>query len=786
MIKNKNDRFYLIILLFVAFLSITSVSTMGFLNYKSAVTGMEENVIKRLESETVKGLQTSISFGKQFDNYYGIDTIFENFDSQIAGTRSFIIDTDGSLMYCSDGALDSVQELLKSKEYIREFSGFSKDNGGSVKKGEQHGVFYPIHQNEEVIGYYGCIFNEKALNPSFAKIFKSILIATVITMLLTWVCLAIFIEVSELSMMDIEMKKARKFWEKIIPLVIMAAAILILSAVSLYYYQEDYRAKMKYSVGISLKNLQNDINKVQSQGVDIRTVDGLRSYIGERVSSIDVLYAVRISEHISEFVKEEEESNLIRFRFTTDESTGGNIYLEAELSDSVMRKELNNITFVLLSTMIILLIFAFELNNLVDMLKAGFLERENSISDHTFSEKQMSLSLRFTGFLCATAEYMCVPYAAMMIRESGQSLSGLSVGVTAALPLTLEQFTLMVSMFVMPGIVKKTDIKKVLVFSSVLMIACNVMSFLSGEALTIIICRGIAGVAYCGFKQVSNHLIAKGHTTEEGRSENISQDNAGLLAGMTCGAGLGAILSANSGYAATFFFSAVVFVIYLLVTFFLVPWKKLNSVHAKDEESKPIKAKSVAKMFLSPEMLYYILIIAIPLNIGVMLCVTLIPAICQTHNISSIMLSYCYIANGLAGIYLGPALVSAARRVFGLHPSIAFAFALTAFGIFILHLPPVVIMIVLTSMILGFLDGFGTPLVTDRFMSLGVVRHAVDEPTALVFNMVLTFVLLTFVPMIAELMILPGKGFATPMMAGAIGYAAAAVILMVFRLKEND
>ena len=51
--------------------------------------------------------------------------------------------------------------------------------------------------------------------------------------------------------------------------------------------------------------------------------------------------------------------------------------------------------------------------------------------------------------------------------------------------------------------------------------------------------------------------------------------------------------------------------------------------------------------------------------------------------------------------------------------------------------------------------------------------------------MVMTYVLLVFAPMVAELMLLPGKGMLTPMMAGAVVYAAAAVLLIVLRERRS-
>ena len=73
--------------------------------------------------------------------------------------------------------------------------------------------------------------------------------------------------------------------------------------------------------------------------------------------------------------------------------------------------------------------------------------------------------------------------------------------------------------------------------------------------------------------------------------------------------------------------------------------------------------KDIAKIILSREVIFFSVVIGAPLYIGAMLCMTLIPAICQAQKISAITLSYCYIANGLTGVYIRPALVSVALIV---------------------------------------------------------------------------------------------------------------------------
>ncbi len=783
--NKKENRIYLISLIFLAIFAIGFVSTMGFLNYKTTAIELEKQVITRVGKDNVSVMETAISFGKSFDNYYGIEEIFESFSAQYPGPVPFVTDKEGNLLYTADSEKDAekVADFIESKEFKRTIPKLYEKEGEAIEAGKLKAVFVNIHQDEEIIGYFGCLYQDSIFDKSFDKLRKeSIPQAILIALIECGLTCAFVFTMGQEKRRSFEKTQLGKNIRKIMTVAILAAGIVAISALGIYSYQRDYKERIETSARVSLLNLQTQIKNVRDQGVDLRDVEGLQEYIAERISSLETLHAVRVSEQITEVTRTDEESNIITFVFDEAADGQGRMYLQAESSDEVVNREMRNIILVLLSTTIILLIFVFELNSLVDLSTAIASKRG---AKDAFSEKQVSLALRFTGFLCSTAEYMCVPYAAMMIRAEGTALFGLTVGMTAALPLTVEGLTQMIGMLTLPKFVKKFSVKQILIVSSLVMIASNISAFMLGGALTIIICRAIAGFAYSGFKQVSNYLITRGYETEEGRSDNISQDNAGLLAGATCGAGLGAILSANAGYGITFLFSGILFFFYLIGTLALIPWKEL-SIHAKAaEEEKKVSLPGIVKMFTSGEMILFIILIAIPLNIGVMLCVTLIPAICQTNNISSVMLSYCYIANGLAGIYLGPALVSKAKAKFGLQPCIAFTFAITALSIFILHLPPVAVMIIITSMVLGFLDGFGTPMVTDRFMSLKIVENAVDESTALIFFVVLSYVLLTFAPMVAELLLLPGNGIVSPMMIGAIVYGVAAVLVMLIREKKK-
>ena len=792
---NKLRRSYVFSLIAIALFTVNFVAVLSYLNYRSMVIDMQEDLISQVEKETISHMQIALNFGKDFFNYYGIQDVFKRFELHFKDSKAFIIDTDGKLLYETETNTLINSDALKNflaEDSVRRAVQVKNDSSQDSIKLEANGykaIFTPIYIENKITGYFGCLYTNEIFRAGFNSLAREIVILSVIFSAIICIVLLMFIFVIRSRNWVKKYGRINHNLERLIAVALIELCILFLSGITTEKYQEDYKSKIKDFVRFSLQNLGENIRRVKAQGVDLAKVPDLRDYIEKRVESLKVLHLVRLTENISDVRLTNERSDMISFVYNTGRGEA-NFYLEAEISENAMQRQNRDTILILMSSMIILLIFIFELNNLLRFFDVDIninLDNGDTGESLGFFEEKMGLVLRFASFLCSTAEYMCLPYAAMMIRESGESLFGLSVGMTAALPISIESFTQLITIMILPRFMKRINIRALLIFSAVLMAACNFTSFMIGGALTIISCRALGGVAYAGFKQVTNFLITSGYETETGRSNNISQDVAGLLAGITCGAGMGAILSANAGYRITFLCSAFMFICYLILTLTMIPWKALKALHASEDldaqsEKKSVRMKDIAKIILSREVIFFSVVIGTPLYIGAMLCMTLIPAICQAQKISAVTLSYCYIANGLTGIYIGPALVSAAKKKLGSHYSIAFTFALTALGIFIVKVPPVALMVIVSSMILGFLDGFGTPMVTDSFMSLNTVMNHVDESTALSFYWVLSYLLSMAAPIVAELLLLPSSGAVSPIMIGAVVYLIAAVMIFARQL----
>lgn len=780
--KRNVQHSYVLMLVAIAVFAVNFVAVLSYLNYRSMVIEMEENLIARVERETISSMEVALSFGKDFRNYYGIQDVFRTFEAQLKGPHTFILDADFKLLYETSGNTSATSEqvtrFLVDDSVRRAMKDAASQDSLKAALNERKAIFTPIHADKNIVGYFGGIYTNEIFSEGLRPIFMRVVIFDVIFSLIVCAALVGFIWLVHRESLVQKYGRINNALMRFLSVLLIELVILGISGTVMYSYQQDYRSRIEDSVRFSLRSISKTIMRVHEQGVDLSAVPDLKDYIERRVKSLEILHRTRITSNISDVMLTNENPRQMVFQLDTGDSNVS-FYFEAEISERAMQRQRRETFFVLLSTMIILLIFIYELINLLKIF-----EIKDERTDAGFSEGQIALSLRFFSFLCCAGEYMCVPYAAMMIREGGEALFGLSVGMTAALPLTVESFTQFIATTIFPRVEKRISVRFVLIFSSVLMIACNVTTFIVGGALTIVACRALAGIAYAGTKRVSNLLITQGYETEIGRSNNIAQDSAGVVAGLTCGAGMGAIIASNGGYGITFLCSSVVFVFYFMSTLTMIPWKAIydrkNSVC--DLGARPVRIIDLAKILVSREVAFFSVVIAAPLFIGTMLCMTLIPAICQEQGISAVTLSYCYIVNGLSGIYVGPALVAKAKKYFGSYLPVAFVFGLTAFGIFIAKLPPVAMMVILTSLILGLMDGLATPIATDSFMSLDIVRNYVDESTALTFYNILSYLLMMAAPVAAELLLLPSNGIISPMAIGAFLYGLAAVVIVMSRM----
>lgn len=720
--KKKNKSLFFIIgtLILIEILSIVFISFMGYMNFKTNFSDIRQTLYSFLTDDTIDEIEASLKFGKEIDNYYGADKVLNNIKNKLGeGFELEILDNDNNILYKTHD-----NELKNYNSYEQNILGIDKDVVGKLV----------TYYSQEVINHQ--------LKQLTNKIYKTTIYLVSIGLLILLIgdFITYYLTKSEKLLCDFS-------------IVIIFSMIIIQSIFSMIEYKECYKTSIQDGANVVVENLSDIVENVRQTGIELIEISDLVDFLNEKIENVPILYNIKLYENIVDTSSLNEDKKSIYY--ITRALGDSDIVVEVDLSTKYIEERDQELTLIILSTIIIMVMIVVEILKLPSLLShrnSGYYKKE---CKETY--EGVINGIQLVVFLCTTAEYICLPYSAMIIRNLNQGVLGLSVTTTSALPLTVEGISQMIAIFIFYKILDKIGSRKTLLISGIIMISINIIAFNSNSAWQIIICRAIAGIAYAGFAQVANYVVANGYDKEEIRTAILAHKNAGLLAGITCGAGLGAIISVAFSYSFTFLVSAGIFLFYILIFFIVMPWKILNTNNAKKDKiiKKNIEVKGIINMLISNEMIIYILFALLPLNIGIVLIVSLIPNLIQTLEINTVILSYCYIINGMVGIYLAPKLVTFFTKKNKINNGIAISLFICAISILILDIPFIykTIIIVISSALLGFVDGIGTPLSIDQFMELNIVKNTVDEETALVFLSAISYILNALAPIVANNMV---------------------------------
>ncbi|MBR6051458.1 MAG: hypothetical protein IKP68_09715, partial [Clostridia bacterium] len=295
---------------------------------------METQVIGKVEDDMVSKLETSISFGKSFDKYYGIEDIFEAFSAQYEGPVPFIINKDGELLYAAesdDGKnIKKIAGFIDSGEFKLALPDLVKKEGKPVISEDEYAVFSPIHDGEELVGYFGCLYEKDIFSDSFSDIKSKAIKICIVLMLIELVAILAFASVvrSEKWLTETRLKRKRRT-ERLVSAIIVGGGILILSGISLNMYQNDYRNRIEQSVEMSLGGLEKTVSRVGEQGVDLREVEDLEQYLSDKAKSLNFIKRIGLSSDISDV---KGDKDYITFELKSGGEEGKPLYLEAKIS----------------------------------------------------------------------------------------------------------------------------------------------------------------------------------------------------------------------------------------------------------------------------------------------------------------------------------------------------------------------------------------------------------------------------------------------------------------------
>lgn len=786
--KDKRKDLRTTIRTFVALLLVmlSLLSLVCYLNFDQNYREVKQSTYALMCEQVITDMETSIQYGKRMDRYYGIDAVLARtqalFDEGVM--EAGILDVDGSLLYSTFDGDVTLQTLVQSTEAISSAASATEANGYTLfNRDNQEVLFMPVMDGNEKVGSFFLAYPTSVYAEQRVLMLQEVLsflgIAFAVGVLVLWV----YYYVISRRLTQIDTKKERFFFFRL-PSAVLIVLILLTGMVNFLFFQDRYEATILEDTTSIVEYVGATTQELYNKGVSYDDMAGLEEYLAEKVKSMPVLAELRVSSILSDSgsVLGNDTAGVV-----STELKAGNeeLRVEAFISDEYVQSKMKELFLLFLAMFIFSIVIIFEMTRLPAMFSQRR-SRGHGNAEDTDTFEYISSSIRIMTFLRTLGNYMYVPYSALLIKQWNQAVGSLSVGVTAALPLSVEGAAQMMGLMLYPIWIKRPDQKcrRFFMICFIGMLAINIGCFLTHSALVIIVLRFLGGFSYAGFMYTVNMVVANGDNSEARHQINLSQSNAGIIGGNMCGAGIGAVIAALAGYSFSYVASALVFAACGIFVLKMLPWAFLEkNACAKEKGHEKSSAKiplsEYVRIIFSPSVLRYFILVMVPVFFGVLFTATLIPTLTTARG-SELLLSYCYIANGLAGFYLGPLVVRFLSGRISVPLGVSGALLLGALAIAVLEIPPFFIMVLVSSALLGVFDGYGSPMATDGFLSIPVVKHRVNEVTALALYMTLSSLVMTFAPIFIEMLTQISLNVAVIALAGCFLICA-----VLFALTSN-
>lgn len=783
-----------IVAIFCAFLLITIslLSLVSYLSFDQNYREIKQSTYSALCGQIISDMETAISYGKRIDRYFGIEKIFDRTQALFGEEFSVsILSLEGETLYCSENVDETVRRIVQGEEVRLALEGSEVEESYALISRDGYEVLVQaIKDGQARTGYFLLSYQTTVYAAQRGSMLREIGVYTGVALLLGVAVMLgyYFAARGRMEKSGGSLQRALLFG---VPTGILIVLIIVVGVVNYVLFQERYEEAMNEGAQAIVEYVNDTMRGLNEKGVSYEEMGGLDEYLADKVESVPVLWNLRVTRVMSDSDSVLGRHNAAFISIPVQEGEEL-LCVEAFISEEYISQKMWSLFFMFLATFIFCLVIIIELTKLPEMIDAR--RRAAFDEDSPAAYEQISSGVRIASFLRTLSNYLYLPYSAMLIRQWNQAVGGLSVGMTAALPLTLESAGQVVGIMLYPMWLKRPDKRSRWFFGICLtgMLAINVTCFLTHSALTIIVLRFLGGLCCSGFMHVLNMVIASGNDSEERHQINLAQSNAGIIGGIMCGAGVGAIVAELAGYASSYLISAVMFAVFGWFVLRMLPWKLLernalaNEQTEKQEQGEKLGLMRLAKMVLSPGVLQYFLLVMVPMGMGILYVVTLIPAMVDAQG-SAILLSYCYIVNGIAGFYFGPKLVEMLGKRFNNSICIAIAMLMAALGLVALGVPPFALMVLVSSTLLGVFDGFGSPMATDGFLAIPSLKRNVSEVTSLAIYFALCSLVSVVAPMIIELVTQGNITVAVLVLAAAyVGCAALyGVVTGVSRLGRK-
>lgn len=780
---------------FVA-ISMSFVSWLIYAVFEENYREIKQQYYSVVSYQIVENIENSVKNGKQIERFYGMDKVLnemlELVSTDTIPVQTAITDTSGNILYSSFGMSENKGEYVSliGSQHIQDNIVF-EDVTSSYKIAnvdEYELMIQPIcnignGSDGGQIGSLVLFYRTADISNELVPQKNSSNVATVMCISATVLLLVIYFlflpaSISEENTEETDVQAyARKQKESrymfVIPVIAIMLGLLVQCVMSYNEYQKRYKDVMfEGATGIS-EYLGGIVDGLNEKGVPYEKMNGLAEYLADKVSDSPLLWnvsVVNVYADTSDLLTRSSEYNV---SLPIGDQDVQNMHINIEISKEYIDSKMMSMLLVFVVSFAVALIMIFELLKLPDAMFDRI-----SKTFRTSRNEQAGIvapTLRLGSFIAYTGMYVGIPFSSVLILQWNKSVFGLPVSFLASIPMTAELLaTMLCSLFCLP-IYRRLNLKLVFAVSAGISALANVMCFFANSPEQLIILRFVSGIGFAGIKYSFNSIVSLGSISENNTTENLASMNAGLLGGITCGGTLGAVIAGAISVQMSYAIAGVLIAAFMLIVILLSPWKLFRENAANESNTSEGKKTNIFQFVLKPSVLRYMLLVALPMNFGLMFVVAFFPSFVSSMGLPDVTTSYGYLINGLVGIYVGPVLLKALSGKIGRTPCVLISLMLAAASVFILNINIPVVIVLISVAVLGLFDGFGTPATSDYYVNMPAVKN-VGVSQGLSVLSVVGSVVQTFSPVLYSVILASGS---VGMNILAAAFTACAVLFLI-------
>lgn len=720
----KKSKIKLVMISVFVILSFACLALCNWISGMSFFVSSEELKIQQMKTEIsdiIDKVDNSLEFGKALESYYGMDEVLAEICATGEGLDAVIQNSEGDLLYtsCKEGEEEKLFEIL-SEDAASDYTylNFPIGESSAAQGGNLKVAYLP-----EMI----------AAKPQNHRMFLG-------TVLAVMVLLYLFVGVL------LKKKKHLYLWMNIL----VISGMCVFSFGLYQSYKQQYEVMIQENVQRTAEHIAGNLSELLEKGMDEKMLPTLRQYLSTQIEKNEVCKAVVLTE------KTKSEARETNRKVICQEIPASKQWkLQIEVDQAYQARLLKNMILTFLSIILITLMIALELFRLIEIVERRLSEDFNTGSK--LQKQGMSRQIKLLSFFTYVGIYLSISYTAVIMREQSASIFGLSPEVSSSLPLTMELLMMMVFSLLLAKIDQKVTPRELLISGTLILIVGNLSCTRISNPYLLLILRTYCGIGFAFLKYFLNIFVAAASDTEYELNYNYAGMNAGVLGGITAGAALGGVLAGTFGYQANYGYTLAVVMLTALIGMLCIPWqylKERRTITFAETKVSENRDKAETHSVHGKGKIYAILFAgSVPLNIGLMYVVSFLPVYMNSRGCSPLSISYAYLINGAAGIYVGASMVKILRKLSG-RVSATAAFLLGGAGILVLVLGNGIGLIFLSAGLMGLFDGYGTPSITGAYTNYPALKEYDKAQLLTTFNTVGNGVQI-LCPMLYNLMIQP-------------------------------